>query len=159
MENDLKQTKYKLKKDSLFGYKYLDLPLKTDLKQFYKKKYYEKIRNEGEKREAKLLSTEKELRTKELQWLQKTYFMDRLDIFTKYLSLNQKTILDIGCGTGEFLEFMKKSGWKVFGIEPSKEAFQIAKEKGITVYNLTLEEFFAQRKKKVGSMPSFWLMF
>ena len=33
-----------------------------------------------------------------------------------------KSILDYGCGTGEFLNGMKKAGWFVNGVEPSKQA-------------------------------------
>jgi ubiquinone/menaquinone biosynthesis C-methylase UbiE len=32
------------------------------------------------------------------------------------------TLLDIGCGTGEFLQTMKANGWEVSGIEPSTSA-------------------------------------
>lgn len=31
-------------------------------------------------------------------------------------------ILDYGCGTGEFLKFAKKQGWKVAGVEPNEKA-------------------------------------
>ena len=40
-------------------------------------------------------------------------------------------ILDIGAGTGDFLNEAKKRGWKVHGIEPDKEARERALEKGI----------------------------
>lgn len=43
-------------------------------------------------------------------------------------------ILDIGAGTGHFLETAKKNGWKTFGIEPNKEARKILQEKGIKTY-------------------------
>lgn len=38
----------------------------------------------------------------------------------KYHPVGQ--ILDVGCGTGEFLHTMKLSGWDITGIEPSDEA-------------------------------------
>ena len=32
------------------------------------------------------------------------------------------SLLDFGCGSGEFLDYMARNGWKVFGVEPSKAA-------------------------------------
>jgi 2-polyprenyl-3-methyl-5-hydroxy-6-metoxy-1,4-benzoquinol methylase len=39
-----------------------------------------------------------------------------------------KTILDIGCGTGAFLNACKTNGWVVEGIEPSESAREFAKQ-------------------------------
>lgn len=36
------------------------------------------------------------------------------------------TLLDIGCGTGEFLKIMKQSGWEVTGVEEGAEVREIA---------------------------------
>jgi len=38
------------------------------------------------------------------------------------------SILDIGCASGVFLKSMADAGWKVFGIEPSIEQFQLARQ-------------------------------
>ncbi len=35
---------------------------------------------------------------------------------------NKGSILDFGCGTGEFLNTMQKSGWDITGVEPSDSA-------------------------------------
>lgn len=45
--------------------------------------------------------------------------------------LNQKPgrILDVGCGTGAFLETCRKGGWEVMGTEPDFDARTIATEK------------------------------
>lgn len=40
-----------------------------------------------------------------------------------------KTLLDIGCGTGDFLQTALKGGWKITGIEPDKKARTIANSK------------------------------
>lgn len=42
-------------------------------------------------------------------------------------------LLDVGCGTGEFLQYMRKSGWQVTGVEPDKNARQFAVEQALPV--------------------------
>lgn len=51
------------------------------------------------------------------------------------LSPQDKTLLDIGCGTGEFLEAMRNDSWTVTGIETAKEARDMANRDGIKVYD------------------------
>ena len=41
----------------------------------------------------------------------------------------EKTVLDFGCGTGDFLAQMKSSGWKISGVEPSSKARHTATSK------------------------------
>ena len=41
----------------------------------------------------------------------------------------EKHLLDIGCGTGDFLETAKNNGWQITGIEPSDNAREIANKK------------------------------
>ena len=45
---------------------------------------------------------------------------------------NKGSLLDIGAGTGHFLDLAKKNNWKVTGIEPNNGAKKIASEKGIS---------------------------
>ena len=40
-----------------------------------------------------------------------------------------KSLLDIGCGTGDFLIRAKKSNWKISGVEPNRKAREIAETK------------------------------
>ncbi len=40
-----------------------------------------------------------------------------------------KNVLDIGCGTGDFLEIALKANWNITGIEPNEQARQIANSK------------------------------
>ena len=41
----------------------------------------------------------------------------------------EKELLDIGCGTGDFLKTAQDSGWKISGIEPNESARKIANQK------------------------------
>ncbi|HMW32796.1 MAG TPA: class I SAM-dependent methyltransferase [bacterium] len=40
---------------------------------------------------------------------------------------NKGLVIDLGCGTAEFLNEMKQNGWQVAGIEPSPEASEFAR--------------------------------
>lgn len=44
-------------------------------------------------------------------------------------------ILDVGCGTGAFLDKMKKRGWQVTGVEPDPGA----REKAASLYNIQVK--------------------
>ncbi len=45
------------------------------------------------------------------------------------LAANERTLLDIGCGTGDFLELAKQNHWIVSGIEPNENARIISNRK------------------------------
>ena len=47
------------------------------------------------------------------------------------LSRPEKSILDVGAGTGEFLKVCENNFWNVFGTEPNNDARNIAAKKGI----------------------------
>jgi SAM-dependent methyltransferase len=42
-------------------------------------------------------------------------------------------LLDVGCGTGEFLSYMQKFQWKVTGVEPDADARTYATSRGLRV--------------------------
>jgi len=52
----------------------------------------------------------------------------KLKLINSFAS-EEKTLLDIGCGTGDFLQFVKQHGWTVSGVEPNEDARKIANSK------------------------------
>ena len=48
-------------------------------------------------------------------------------LLQKALSMQTGTLLDVGCGTGAFLQYMQQVGWQVTGIEPDETARQNAR--------------------------------
>jgi 2-polyprenyl-3-methyl-5-hydroxy-6-metoxy-1,4-benzoquinol methylase len=51
-----------------------------------------------------------------------------------------RTLLDVGCGDGAYLEEMRRVGWVVTGIETSKAAVEICQQKGLPVFLGRIEE-------------------
>ncbi|GGD17111.1 class I SAM-dependent methyltransferase [Hyunsoonleella pacifica] len=52
----------------------------------------------------------------------------KLRLITSFTS-EEKKILDVGCGTGDFLQTAKENNWNVFGVEPNAQARRIANKK------------------------------
>jgi SAM-dependent methyltransferase len=58
---------------------------------------------------------------------------DRLESFERLLGPGRRRLLDIGSGTGDFLKTAKARGWRVLGIEPSRQASAAARKAGVEV--------------------------
>lgn len=56
----------------------------------------------------------------------------RLDFVRQQVNLDNKTVLDVGCGAGIFSEVMAKSGAKVTGLDASQEMIDVAVEHAAT---------------------------
>lgn len=60
--------------------------------------------------------------------------------------LEGKTVLEIGCGTGEDMELIKKSGFKVEGIDIFKSSIELCKKMGLKVRLLSIEKLSEKKK-------------
>ncbi len=96
------------------GFKHLD-PLPTDeaLKKLYEEEFGGKIRQGFSERKKR----------DEEYW--NLAFERRLYTYNQHLNAKDPSsvslrILDVGCGTGNLLNFFRKQGWQVQGIEPSQ---------------------------------------
>lgn len=58
---------------------------------------------------------------------------DRLEIFEQLLGSERRRLLDIGCGPGFFLKTAQGRGWRVKGIEPSRQAAAHARGLGLDI--------------------------
>ena len=67
------------------------------------------------------------------------------------LKKNDKSILDIGAGTGDFLSFIQSEFRSVTGIEPNQKARELAQEKGIS-----LEQDLKDVKGKLFDVITMW---
>lgn len=74
--------------------------------------------------------SKKSLFDKAYQFVKNIALKKKLKLINSF-NFQQKTILDVGAGTGDFLKFCKENQWKVTGIEPSEKARNIADKKGV----------------------------
>jgi 2-polyprenyl-3-methyl-5-hydroxy-6-metoxy-1,4-benzoquinol methylase len=70
-------------------------------------------------------NTNKGIIAKLYQLVRKQTLKSKLSILNK-LDVSKKSVLDIGCGTGMFLEVCKNNGWSIDGIEPDDDARNLA---------------------------------
>lgn len=64
---------------------------------------------------------------------------ERAGFLKKCLPIKTGAILDVGCGTGEFLLSFDRSKWDLFGIDPTPYAVEKAKQKGLNVFLKDIE--------------------
>jgi 2-polyprenyl-3-methyl-5-hydroxy-6-metoxy-1,4-benzoquinol methylase len=62
------------------------------------------------------------------QFVKKIALKNKLNLVNSF-NTSSKELLDVGCGTGEFLLTCKKNGWTVSGVEPNNNAKALAVEK------------------------------
>jgi 2-polyprenyl-3-methyl-5-hydroxy-6-metoxy-1,4-benzoquinol methylase len=76
--------------------------------------------------------------------VRKFTLQQKKNLVNRQTGLKKGRILDIGCGTGAFLEVMQSAGWQAQGLEPDEGARAIARKRGVPVlpsgelFNLTV---------------------
>ncbi len=60
-------------------------------------------------------------------------------LVSKYINSENKSILDIGSGTGSFLEKLNSKGWHSLGVEPNEKARKLSNEKNAISVKNSLE--------------------
>lgn len=96
-------------------------PIPSDLDKYYESEDYQSHHNQKKTFLNFIYNTVK-----------KRSFKRKESIFQN--GSEHKTILDIGAGSGDFLEYCKDHNYQVTGTEPSEVARKIAKQKGIELY-------------------------
>ncbi len=128
--------------DATYGFRRLDpIPPETEVSEFYESRYYDLVRKGNRAPEIRRLMEGGDVAAKELQWLRGALYTDIVSVLGGVAS--GRRLLEVGCGTGDFVAFSREHGFKSVGTEPSFEAAQRAEAQGLTVHNMTLEKFAA----------------
>ncbi|MDO5978915.1 class I SAM-dependent methyltransferase [Flavivirga spongiicola] len=72
--------------------------------------------------------TRRNLFEKVYHFIRKISLKKKLKLINSF-SLKDKNLLDVGCGTGDFLQTAKQNNWTVSGIEPDEKAREISNRK------------------------------
>lgn len=106
-------------------------PIPSDLEKYYNSEEYKSHHNSKKTFLNFIYNTVK-----------KRSFKKKHTLFQNGTS--DKTILDIGAGTGDFLKYCQDQNFTVTGVEPNKVAREQAKEKGIDLYE-KIEEILGKK--------------
>jgi 2-polyprenyl-3-methyl-5-hydroxy-6-metoxy-1,4-benzoquinol methylase len=107
-------------------------PVPVDLENYYKSEDY--ISHTDSKRS---------ILDKVYQSVKNVTLKRKLNLINSFKT-DSKNILDVGAGTGDFLNVCKNNGWSTVGVEPSSAARSIAKDKGV----ILKEDLFKIENKK-----------
>lgn len=116
-------------------------PDKDEISRYYKSEEYISHSN-----------SKKGLLNKVYHIIRKRNHREKFNLISSYK--NSGTILDIGCATGEFLNYMKKQNWKTIGMEPNIEAQNFAR----TEYKLNVfsEDFLSNTEPAKIDVITMW---
>tara|TARA_Y100000590_G_scaffold43848_1_gene46729 strand:+ start:53703 stop:54632 length:930 start_codon:yes stop_codon:yes gene_type:complete len=121
----------------------MPLPKKIELSYHYKKKYYTKIKPNYIKKYQNELD----------YW--NLIFDEKLNFLETKIKRKNKSIFDLGSGSGYFLKRAKDKGWITNGIEPNLVAASHSKKIGIPVINDFFENLNINKMKKFDSINLF----
>lgn len=135
--------RYGVKKHPDYGFWQLDpLPTQEFLSSFYVSQYYELIKQGSRAPEISRFLKGGPDSDREREWLCETLYKDILDQFVRFTM--GKRVIEVGCGVGDFLNYLQTGGFEVSGIEPSEEASQKARDRGVDVFAGDLAQFVQQ---------------
>ncbi len=110
---------------------------------YYKSDEY--VSHTDSKRSLKELvyrAVKKQMGRRKINWVRK-----HLARAQQHQHTHKPTLLDYGCGTGDFVLAAKENGFNAFGYDPDPDAMARAKKKGVPAYTTIEQGRLAETKK------------
>lgn len=112
------------------GYKHLwPLPTEAAVREIYERKFGGAVRSGFVKKKREDADHWQRVFERRL---------DKIDTLIKHDG--QLRVLDVGCGVGDFLSFMKAHGWDVWGIEPSQAFHEELERRSVNIVPRLVED-------------------
>ncbi len=112
------------------------LPEVIERERYYEKEYFQETKSdyfEKQKEDLHFLTT---------------VYIEKEEILANNISPLPKKILDIGAGSGFFLNFLREKGWDISGIEPNEMVCNLVKEElKIDLKSCSFEKFMEINKE------------
>jgi len=117
-DHSVSKEEFELKVNEEFGFlETIPQPSKENLSRYYESEDY-----------ISHTDTKRNLFEKVYHLVRSISLKRKLKLINR-LSKDSKRLLDVGCGTGDFLLTAKNNGWDIKGIEPNPQAREIANSK------------------------------
>ncbi len=94
--------------------------------------------------------------TDKLYQIVKSYTLNNKLKLINSFQTESKNILDVGCGTGDFLLKCKNNGWDVTGVEPNKNANDLATSKLFESTTLKIHQNLFDLKQEKFDVITLW---
>lgn len=140
-------TEYDLIENECGFYSVNPIPPEEELSEFYQSKYPELLADGNMAPDVDRLLREDNEKGEERTWRRSTWYPDHLSLAESAADRECERLLDVGCGNGEFVSFAADMGYDALGVEPSGRIADAALQRGLDVYQGTVEEFTENRSK------------
>ncbi len=128
------------RRDPEHGFLTVDpLPTQAELDAYYNSIFYAG--------ESAFNDSSREVRDRDREYL-RWQFEDIEGWAIDFLSKDSISVLDVGCGFGHALEFFQDRGHLVQGVEPSPEAAEHCRSRGLNVVDSTVEPYLASHNSR-----------
>jgi len=116
-----------LKRDAACGFLSVDpIPSSKEVQEYYEQEYYEDVVDGACAPDLEDLIQSIQ---NESEWRVNTWYDDILSLIAK-----PQTLLDVGCGTGQFMNFAQGRDIDAIGIEPAKDMRRILQDRGFDIH-------------------------
>ncbi len=138
----MNENNYDVIESGEYGFRRLSpVPSEAEIGEFYDTEYYDLIARGKRGPDVGRLMQGGKAADEQRNWQETTLYADVLDALAQHAP--GKRVLEIGCGTGDLLLHLSKSGFDASGVEIAKAAADFANARDLRVHHGAFEDYAA----------------